>query len=114
VQLLLPPSSELRCTFEITIRTTDFGLARVPPRRLPTLSSRAEGSGRIARGTDLRASLDHVCDWSSMARSWGPPHVTVLPTDGEAMLVRPDGHLAWRGAPVPDALDARLTGILGA
>jgi len=49
-----------------------------------------------------------------MARSWGPPHVTVLPTDGEAMLVRPDGHLAWRGAPVPDALDARLTGILGA
>ena len=34
--------------------------------------------------------------------------------DGEAMLVRPDGHLAWRGAPVPDALDERLTGILGA
>ena len=44
----------------------------------------------------------------------GDEHVTVLPTDGEAMLVRPDGHLAWRGAPVPDALDARLTGILGA
>jgi 4,5-epoxidase len=43
----------------------------------------------------------------------GDGHVTVLPTDGDAMLVRPDGHLAWRGAPVPDALDARLTGILG-
>jgi 4,5-epoxidase len=44
----------------------------------------------------------------------GEEHVTVLPADGEAMLVRPDGHLAWRAAPVPDALDERLTGILGA
>ena len=43
----------------------------------------------------------------------GEERVTVLPADGDTLLIRPDGHLAWRGKEVPDALDSWLTGILG-
>ncbi|HWO59606.1 MAG TPA: FAD-dependent monooxygenase [Umezawaea sp.] len=44
----------------------------------------------------------------------GEDRVTVLPTGGDTELIRPDGHLAWRGRGGPDALDSWLTGILGA
>ncbi|HEX6342441.1 FAD-dependent monooxygenase [Umezawaea sp.] len=44
----------------------------------------------------------------------GRERVTVLRADGGPALVRPDGHLAWRGRGGPDALGSRLTGILGA
>ncbi len=43
----------------------------------------------------------------------GAERVTVLPTDGDTLLVRPDGHLGWRGGEAPDALDSWLTVILG-
>lgn len=43
----------------------------------------------------------------------GDERVTVLPTDGDTLLIRPDGHLGWRGHEAPDALDSWLTGILG-
>jgi 4,5-epoxidase len=43
----------------------------------------------------------------------GEDRVTVLPIDGDTVLVRPDGHLGWRGQEAPDALDSWLTGILG-
>ncbi|WP_331459350.1 aromatic-ring hydroxylase C-terminal domain-containing protein [Saccharothrix sp. NRRL B-16348] len=32
--------------------------------------------------------------------------------EGRALLVRPDGHLAWRGKPDPDALRRALTAML--
>ncbi|WNV84460.1 FAD-dependent monooxygenase [Umezawaea sp. Da 62-37] len=43
----------------------------------------------------------------------GEERVVVLPADGDATLIRPDGHLAWRGQEAPGVLDGRLTGILG-
>jgi hypothetical protein len=42
----------------------------------------------------------------------GEERVTVLPADGDTVLIRPDGHLAWHGHEAPDALDSWLTGIL--
>jgi hypothetical protein len=38
--------------------------------------------------------------------------VAALRADGDAMLVRPDGHLAWRGSDVA-GLRAWLDGALG-
>ncbi|PRY37380.1 FAD-dependent monooxygenase [Umezawaea tangerina] len=43
----------------------------------------------------------------------GEDRVVVLPADGDTLLIRPDGHLAWRGQEAPGVLDSRLTGILG-
>jgi 4,5-epoxidase len=44
----------------------------------------------------------------------GDDLVTVLRPGGrDLMLIRPDAHLAWRGAPEPDGLDRWLTGMLG-
>jgi 4,5-epoxidase len=44
----------------------------------------------------------------------GEEAVTVLtaPDARDVRLVRPDGHLAWRGARRPEALDGWLTGML--
>ncbi|CAA9412549.1 MAG: Salicylate hydroxylase [uncultured Propionibacteriaceae bacterium] len=50
-------------------------------------------------------------------RRLGADLVTVLTTDrldrNSAMLVRPDGHLGWRGAPSASSVDRWLTRVLG-
>ena len=53
---------------------------------------------------------------SALRDQLGAEAFTVLePADGRvrhALLIRPDGHLAWRGVPVPEALDRWLTAVL--
>ncbi|MCS7481043.1 FAD-dependent monooxygenase [Umezawaea endophytica] len=93
-----------------------FGRGPRPGDRVPDRQcARADGTGtRLHAELGSRWVLLGGADHALVARKrLGEERVTVLPTDGETELIRPDGHLAWRGHGGPDALDSWLTGILG-
>jgi 4,5-epoxidase len=91
--------------------------------RVPDLAChRLDGSGtRLhaelgARWALLTPSTTTAEACAAVARKrLGADGVTVLVParrQRDIMLVRPDGHLGWRGMPAPDALDRWLTGVL--
>lgn len=87
------------------------------------------GAGRLGRLPGLRPG-DRVSDREGLYDALGPAwallgpesmaevarlllgDVVTLRGDGDAMLVRPDGHLAWRGTDTA-GLQARLDATLG-
>ncbi|MFT7836718.1 FAD-dependent monooxygenase [Saccharothrix sp. BKS2] len=103
----LPPVRRLVWEHASQLRT---GYARSPFGRRPRVGDRVAGAARLTgfRWT-LAAPPDSGC--APVAREV-LGDVREVHRDGEALLVRPDGHLAWRGRAEPDALRRALAVML--
>jgi len=104
--------------------------ARIPGTRGPRPGDRIPDLAcRHADGRHTRLHAELGSRWALLGpgksdacaavarRHLGEHGVTVLAPSGdparEVLLVRPDGHLGWRGGPAPDGLDRWLSEILG-
>jgi hypothetical protein len=87
------PGFGLRCTFEITMRTTGFGLARVPPGDLPGWRDGASPHGRTQapqgqRNLEQRVVVDERDIDSAGITGVGVDH-RVTPRAGNVAFTRP-------------------------
>jgi hypothetical protein len=76
---------------------------------------RAWAAGAVEVGGRFRVQIDAHCidggDYADADGSWGKQYGV---SDGGAVLVRPDGHVAWRAAGECDAPAAKvLASVLG-
>ncbi|MGM1062385.1 FAD-dependent monooxygenase [Saccharothrix sp. Mg75] len=86
------------------------GYARSPFGRRPRVGDRVPGFAATDRfGWTLASPRDDGC--AAVARDV-LGDVRWAQRDGDALLVRPDGHLAWRGEPEPAALRRALAVML--
>ncbi|GAA1301802.1 FAD-dependent monooxygenase [Saccharothrix xinjiangensis] len=95
----LPPAERLIWERASQLRTS---YARSPFGRRPRVGDRVPEFAATDRfAWTLASRLDDGC--AAVARD-ALGDVRHVRRDGDALLVRPDGHLAWRGQPEPDAL----------
>ncbi|MEV1118012.1 hypothetical protein AB0I91_23360 [Actinosynnema sp. NPDC049800] len=84
--------------------------ARSPFGRRPRIGDRVPEFASTDRfGSTLATPRDDGCAAVAPDALGDVRHVH---RDGEALLVRPGGHLAWRGKPEPDALRRALAVML--
>ncbi|WP_033441814.1 FAD-dependent monooxygenase [Saccharothrix sp. NRRL B-16314] len=106
--MTLPPVEKAMWERASQLKTS---YARSPFGRSPRVGDRVPEFAATDRfGWTLASPGDDTC--AAVVRD-ALGDVRHVHRDGDALLVRPDGHLAWRGKPEPDALRRALAVMLG-